>query len=71
MTEAQAEPWEARPKEVPLTVRPEDISQLVGRLAGIGVETVLLWGNEYWLWRQDQGDLRWVEAVALGLKALA
>jgi cellulase (glycosyl hydrolase family 5) len=71
VTEAQAEPWEARPREVPLTIQPEDIVALLGGLAGIGVETVLLWGSEYWLWREDHGDRRWVDAVALGLKALA
>src|SRR2546422_2167904 len=71
VTEAQAEPWEARPHEVPQTVQPEDVVTLVNGLAGVGVETVLLWGSEYWLWRQDHGDPRWVEAVALGLKALA
>jgi len=71
VTEAQAEPWEARPREVPQTVQPEDVVTLVNGLAGVGVETVLIWGSEYWLWRQDHGYPRWVEAVALGLKALA
>jgi len=71
VTEAQAEPWEARPRDVPQTVQPEDVVTLVNGLAGVGVETVLLWGSEYWLRRQDEGDPRWVEAVALGLKALA
>jgi cellulase (glycosyl hydrolase family 5) len=71
VTEAQAEPWEARPRDVPLTVQPQDVITLVNGLSGVGVETVLLWGSEYWLWRQDRGDPRWVDAVALGLKALA
>src|SRR3989442_1407410 len=71
VTEAQAEPWEARPREVPLTVQPEDVVTLVSGLAAVGIEAVLLWGSEYWLWRQDHGDPRWVEAVALGLTALA
>ena len=71
VTEAQAEPWEARPREVPLTVQPEDVITLVSGLAAVGIEAVLLWGSEYWLWRQDHGDPRWVEAVALGLTALA
>jgi hypothetical protein len=71
VTEAQAEPWEARRREVPLTIQPEDISQLVSQLAGLGVDTILLWGSEYWLWRQDHGDPRWIEAMELGLKALA
>jgi len=23
----------------------------------------LLWGSEYWLWRADHGDSRWVDTV--------
>jgi hypothetical protein len=72
VTEAQAEPWEARPPQGdPVSVKAEAIGELVDRLAGIGVETILLWGSEYWLWRADRGDPRWVEAVSLVLKALA
>ena len=72
VTEAQAEPWEARPTHGdPVSVQPEAIGELVNRLAGIGVETILLWGSEYWLRRADSGDPRWIEAVSLVLKALA
>ena len=65
VTEAQAEPWEARRATHgnPLTVAPEDIGSLVDALSGIGVETVLLWGAEYWLWRAAKGDRRWLDAV--------
>jgi hypothetical protein len=23
----------------------------------------LFWGSEYWLWRADQGDHRWVDTI--------
>jgi hypothetical protein len=72
VTEAQAEPWEARPTQGdPLSVTLEAIGELVNRLTGIGVETILLWGSEYWLRRAANGDPRWMEAVSLVLKALA
>ena len=73
VTEAQAEPWEAqrRTHADPLSIRPEAIPALVDRLVGIGVETILLWGSEYWLWRADNGDPRWIDAVSLVRKALA
>jgi hypothetical protein len=73
VTEAQAEPWEARRETHanPLTVAPSDIPDLIAQLAGLRIETVLLWGSEYWLWRERNGDSRWMEAVALGRRALA
>jgi cellulase (glycosyl hydrolase family 5) len=72
VTEAQAEPWEARSTQGdPISIRPESIGELVDRLTGIGIETIVLWGSEYWLGRADRGDPRWIEAVALVLKALA
>jgi hypothetical protein len=73
VTEAQAEPWEARRQTHadPLSIQPEAIGELVNRLVGIGVETILLWGSEYWLWRADNGDPRWIDAVSLVKMALA
>jgi hypothetical protein len=73
VTEAQAEPWEARRQTHadPLSVQPWAIADLINRLSAIGVETILLWGSEYWLWRADNGDPRWLEAVSVGRKALA
>ena len=72
VTEAQAEPWEGRSTQGdPVSVRSEAIGRLVEGLTRIGVGSILLWGSEYWLWRADRGDPRWIEAVALVLKALA
>jgi hypothetical protein len=73
VTEAQAEPWEARRATHgdPLTIAPENIGALLERIADTGVEAVLLWGSEYWLWRADNGDRRWLDAVQVGHTALA
>lgn len=73
VTEAQAEPWEARRQTLadPLSTQPEAIPELVNRLVAIGVGTILLWGSEYWLWRAGNGDPRWIEAVSLVKTALA
>jgi hypothetical protein len=73
VTEAQAEPWEARRQTHadPISIQPEAIGELVNRLVGNGVETILLWGSEYWLWRADNGDPRWLDAVSLVRTALA
>ena len=73
VTEAQAEPWEARRQTHadPSSLQPEAIDELVNRLVGIGVETILLWGSEYWLWRADNGDPRWIDTVSLVKTALA
>jgi hypothetical protein len=73
VTEAQAEPWEARRRShgQPVSVQPEAIPELVKRLLGIGVDTILLWGSEYWLWREDNSEPRWIEAASLVLTALA
>lgn len=66
VTEAQAEPWEADPSTLdnPLSLGPADIAATFGALKQAGAGTVLLWGSEYWLLRSQQGDQRWLDAVA-------
>jgi len=63
VTEAQAEPWEAsaRTHGDPVSVVPADMVDLAKGLAALGVGALLLWGSEYWLWRDDNGDPRWIE----------
>jgi hypothetical protein len=65
VTEAQAEPWEPGSPGVahPRSTSPEEMSRLFQGLKGEGYGTVLLWGSEYWLWRADQGDDTWMNAV--------
>jgi hypothetical protein len=73
VTEAQAEPWESRRTTMaePRTASPGDTLHLVEQLAETGVETILLWGCEYWLWRGERGDRRWIDTMSLGRRALA
>ncbi|MDQ6711168.1 MAG: hypothetical protein M3Z11_11520 [Candidatus Dormibacteraeota bacterium] len=66
ITEAQAEPWEASSETHadPLSVRPTDMLDLAAALVALEVEVVLLWGSEYWVWREQHGDARWIESAA-------
>ncbi|HEX6489421.1 MAG TPA: hypothetical protein VF137_11205 [Candidatus Dormibacteraeota bacterium] len=63
--EAQAEPWEASPSTNahPQSLRPTDIKANVDALKAAGFNTVVLWGSEYWLSREQAGDPTWVRAV--------
>lgn len=63
--EAQAEPWEASgdPLASPKSLTPAQARRIFGNLKDAGFTTVLLWGSEYWLWRADNGDSRWVDTV--------
>jgi len=65
VTEAQAEPWEVdgRVTGTPRSFQPADVTATFAGLKDAGYTTVLLWGSEYWLWRADQGDQRWLEEV--------
>jgi len=63
--EAQAEPWEPplRGNGRPQSCRPEDVAATVRGLWDAGCATVLLWGVEYWLARDANGDGSWLAAV--------
>jgi hypothetical protein len=65
VTEVQAEPWEASGRSMgnPRSIAPQDIRTNFEGLKDAGFRTVLLWGAEYWLWRAEQGDRRWLEVV--------
>lgn len=65
ITEAQAEPWEASKDTYtnPRSTSPQAIRSIFNNLADAGYTTVLLWGSEYWLWRADHGDHRWLDTV--------
>lgn len=58
ITEAQAEPWEPERlvyTDVPLSrsVQPPVAVAAVERLAGVGFDTILLWGVEHWYMRRE------------------
>ena len=65
ITEAQAEPWESSPDSYtnPKSTSPQAIRNIFANLKDAGYTTILFWGSEYWLWRQDRGDSRWVDTV--------
>lgn len=63
--EAQAEPWDASPDTFtnPQSTSPGAIRSIFANLKDAGFTTVLFWGSEYWLWRQDNGDSRWIDTI--------
>jgi hypothetical protein len=65
ITEVQAEPWESSDLNYadPKSTSPQAIRGIFENLKDAGFTTVLFWGSEYWLWRADQGDARWVDAI--------
>jgi hypothetical protein len=65
ITEAQAEPWESGVNSdvKPKSTSPQAIRSLFVNLKEAGFSTVLFWGAEYWLWRADNGDLRWIDTI--------
>ena len=65
ITEAQAEPWEASTTTYadPKSVSPRAIRAMFTSLKDSGFSTILLWGSEYWLWRQAAGDSQWIDTV--------
>jgi hypothetical protein len=65
ITEAQAEPWEASMTTYgdPKSTVAEDIGARFHAIRAQGFGTILLWGAEYWLWRADNGDSSWLDAV--------
>jgi hypothetical protein len=65
ITEAQAEPWESAQSNStdPKSTSPQAIRSIFANLKDAGFTTVLFWGSEYWLWRQDHGDSRWTDTI--------
>jgi len=65
ITEAQAEPWESSDLNYanPKSTSPSAIRGIFANLKDAGFTTILFWGSEYWLWRADQGDTRWVDTI--------
>ena len=65
VTEMQAEPWEADQSTLanPQSFAPADLERMFHDLKESGQQTVLLWGAEYWLWRAQNGDPSWLDAV--------
>ncbi|MGB2706176.1 MAG: beta-galactosidase [Candidatus Omnitrophota bacterium] len=69
ITELQAEPWEAgklvhKGPERPVSIRPDMIQTTLDEMKSLGIDTVLLWGAEYWHFRKARhGDQAWLKKV--------
>jgi len=74
ITELQAEPWEPGhlvypKKEEPRTGRRKEAVSTFKQMKSMGFDTILLWGAEYWLFRNTRhGDQRWLDTVKEILK---
>lgn len=69
ITELQAEPWDPgklvhKDEAEPVTCNPAQITGLFSELKSLGIKTILLWGAEYWFYRQKRfSDQRWIESA--------
>jgi len=75
IVELQAEPWEPghlvfKERRVPVTGKLEDTVEAYGEFRSLGVGTILLWGAEYWLYRErtygDDSWIKWVKSITKG-----
>ncbi|NQT33341.1 MAG: beta-galactosidase [Candidatus Omnitrophica bacterium] len=69
VVELQAEPWEPgqlvyKGSERPPTGQPGMAEEYFNELEGLGVDTILLWGAEYWRFRElRHEDAEWMKAI--------
>ena len=69
ITELQAEPWEPGElvylgKEQPFTCDAGQYLSTFKDMSSLGINTILLWGVEYWYFRKEfRGDNSWVNAA--------
>lgn len=68
ITELQAEPWEGskaayRSKETPSST-PKLLRQTLQEAQQLEAQEILLWGFEYWAWKDKNGDSRYMKLVS-------
>lgn len=67
ITELQAEPWEKDEAgyraEHPESISPERLHTFWERARALPVQCIFFWGAEYWIWRSQQGDHRYIEFI--------
>jgi GH35 family endo-1,4-beta-xylanase len=60
ITELQAEPWEKDEKAYlsasPKSINSQQLLQNFKKAKSLGIDRILFWGFEYWLWRKLKGD---------------
>ncbi len=71
ITELQAEPWEKNDKayrsQSPSSMSPERLQENILKAQRLPIEEILLWGYEYWLWRSQKGDNRYLDTIRRNL----
>lgn len=67
LAELQAEPWEQNEivtcQENPQSFSPKDFARNINYGKSLLPEVIFFWGFEYWLWKKEQGDLRYYSEV--------
>ena len=69
ITELQAEPWEPgqlvhTDKGEPLTTQPSAIEESFDEIRSLGIDVILLWGAEYWHFRDaHHADGAWLDGI--------
>lgn len=69
ITELQAEPWDPgklvhADKTQPVTCSPSLIERHFLELRSLGIDTIFLWGAEYWFFRKDRfHDISWIDTA--------
>ncbi|MBU0976154.1 MAG: hypothetical protein ABIE03_05105 [Patescibacteria group bacterium] len=68
ITELQAEPWEGKEPDFKnpygnKTCNPDMVKDYLKRVGDIGIETVLLWGIEFHLKCETQGNDTWIKMI--------
>ncbi len=68
IAELQSEPWELVPLAPEIadcqSMNPAQLDRNIRRAATLGAAQVLLWGSEYWLWRQSLHDKRYLDLIS-------
>lgn len=67
ITELQAEPWEKNAEtyrsDSPKSMSPKKLESFFHKASFLEPEAIFFWGCEYWLWRESQGDARYIEVA--------
>ena len=69
ISELQAEPWEPgklvyKEEADPVSCSPRVTKENVDLMKELGAEIILLWGAEYWVFRErTYGDDSWIEMI--------
>ncbi|MBT4124168.1 MAG: hypothetical protein HN981_05160 [Candidatus Pacebacteria bacterium] len=67
ITELQAEPWEKNEQgylsKNPKSISPQQLEKNIQQASKLPIQEILLWGFEYWLWQEKNGNSEYLEIV--------